>query len=367
MTAALFVLFSAALTWRVYQLVRSPRLPNWAVTVTIAAFALAFLAQQRGVTTWFDGLTAPGGARLANNVLLSCGVCSLLIFFLGSALGPRQARRVALELVPLAAAIAVMTVALAITPVPLRGAALGPDTVHEPGIALFYFGGGAYLIYAITACAVWIGRYQRVADPHLRTGLRIGAASLVAAAAGSVFRALYLVLAWVFDVTVPALLWLGVPLVILGSVLFLAGITYPGVRARVAAVVRRRRHRADHHRLAPLWTLLVAAYPSIVLRTPPGSGLRDRFAVHRRYYRRVIEIRDGLVQLSPYLETDLASLAADDPSAAAAALRAALARQASGEVSDGRAKLVLPGGGADLESDVRPLLSLSTSLVGKES
>ncbi|MEU4668814.1 MAB_1171c family putative transporter [Amycolatopsis sp. NPDC023774] len=366
MTVAFFALFTAALAWHVYQLVRSPRLPNWAVTVTIAAFALAFLVQQREVTTWFDGLTAPGGARLANNVLLACGVCALLIFFLGCALGPHQVRRVALELVPPTVAIAVMTFAPATTPVPLRGAALGPDTVHEPGIAWFYFGGGAYLIYAITAYAVWIARYQRVADPHLRTGLRIGAASLVAAATGSVVRALYLVVAWVFDVTLPALLWLSVPLVVLGSVLFLAGITYPGVRARVAAVVRRRRHRADHHRLPPLWTRLVAAYPSIVLRTP-GNGRRDRFAVHRRYYRRVIEIRDGLVQLSPYLETNLASLAADDPSAAAAALRGALARQASGEASDGGPSSCCRPAGADLESDVRPLLSLSATLAGKES
>ncbi|QRP45205.1 MAB_1171c family putative transporter [Amycolatopsis sp. FDAARGOS 1241] len=338
----------------------SPRLPNWAVTVTIAAFALAFLWQQRGISAWFDGVTTPGGARLAVNVLLSCGVCSLLIFFLGSALGPPRARRVALEFVPLGAAIAVLTVGTAVTPVPLRGAALGPATVHEPGIALFYLGGGLYLIYAITACAVWIVRYQRVADPHLRTGLRIGAASLAAAAAGSVFRALYTVFA-LFGAVVPVLLWPGIPLVIVGSLLFLAGITYPGVRARFAALAQRRRHRSDHARPAPLWTFLVKAYPSIVLRTPPGHPWRERFVVHRRYYRRVIEIRDGLVQLSPYLEADPASLAADEPAAAAAALRSALARHAAGEASDGRAKLVLPGG-SDLESDVRPPLSLAASL-----
>jgi hypothetical protein len=237
--------------------------------------------------------------------------------------------------------------------------------VHVSGIALFYLGAGLYLIYAIVACVWWITRYQRTADRHLRTGLRLAAAGLAAAAIGSTFRALYIVIAWAFGPVVPALLWLGVPFVVIGSVLFLAGITYPGVRARLSALGRRRRHRDDLERLAPLWTLLAKAYPSIVLRTPPG-GMRDRLAVHRRYYRRVIEIRDGLVQLSPYLETDFATLTAEDPAAAAKALRRALDRQIAGEANDGRAKLVLPGGASDLESDVRPLLALSAAVSGKD-
>ncbi|MDT8909544.1 MAB_1171c family putative transporter [Amycolatopsis sp. PS_44_ISF1] len=358
------VLFTSTLGWRVYQLVRSPRLPNWAVTVTIAGFAAAFLFQQKAISDWIDALTAPGGARLTNNVLLACAACGLLVFFHGSALGAGQARRVLLELVPLAAAVTLMSVATVVTPAPLRGAALSPDTVHVAGTAMFYLGAGLYLIYAIAASGWWITRYQRTADRHLRTGLRLAAAGLAGAAIGSAFRALYIVVAWAFGPVVPALLWLGVPFVIVGSLLFLAGITYPGVRARVSELNRRRRRRQDLDRLAPLWTLLAQAYPSVVLRTPPG-GLRERFAVHRRYYRRVIEIRDGLVQLSPYLETDFAALTAEDPAAAANALRRALERHRAGEETDGRAKLVLPGGANDLESDVRPLLALSAAVSGK--
>jgi uncharacterized protein DUF6545 len=359
------LLFVLALGWRVYQLVRSPRLPNWAVTATIAAFTAAFLFQQKGISDWFDGLTAPGGSRLANNVLLACAACALLVFFHGSALGAGHVRRVLLELVPLAAAIVLMFVATGLTPVPLRGAALSPTNVHVSGIALFYLGAGLYLIYAITACVWWITRYQRTADRHLRTGLRLAAAGLASAAIGSTFRALYIVVAWAFGPAVPVVLLLGMPFVILGSVLFLAGISYPGVRARFSALGRRRRRRDDLERLTPLWTLLATAYPTIVLRTPPG-GMRDRLAVHRRYYRRVIEIRDGLVQLSPYLDTDFAALTAEDPAAAAKALRRALDRHAAGEENDGRAKLVLPGGASDLESDVRPLLALSAAVSGKD-
>jgi hypothetical protein len=202
-----------------------------------------------------------------------------------------------------------------------------------------------------------------VADRNLRIGLRLSAVGMACAAAGSVFRALYIVVAWAFGPVVKVLLLLGVPFVVVGGMLFLAGVTYPGLRARVAALRRRRQHRREHRALAPLWTVLVRAFPSIVLRTPPRRG--DRLSprgVHRVHYRRVIEIRDGLVQLSPYLDADFGEVVATDPAAAAAALKAALARHAAGEASDGRAKQVLPAGADDLESDVRPLLALSAAM-----
>jgi len=361
------VLFATALAWRIYQTYRAPRrLPNWAITVTIVCVAGSFLAQQKVISGWLDGLTGKGTGRLVNNILLAIGVCALLIVFLGSALGPRRPGRVLFELIPLSGAIALMLVAMAITPPEMRGLALSPKLVHEPGVALFYLGAGSYLIYGLAACAWWIFRYIRAADRHLKTGLKLGAAGLICLAVGSVFRALYIVIAWAFGPSIPLLLTVAVPLVLLGSVLFLAGITYPGVRARFAALRRRRQHQRHHDELTPLWTALAGVYPNIVLRTTP-QGRWERWrprTVHRRYYRRVIEIRDGLVQLSPYLDTDLTALAADDPRAAAAALKTAIARQTAGEETDGRAKLVLPGGAADIESDVRPLLALSAAVSG---
>ncbi|MEV6912912.1 MAB_1171c family putative transporter [Amycolatopsis sp. NPDC051071] len=360
-------LFATALAWRIYQTYRAPRvLPNWAITVTIVFVACSFLAQQKVISDWLDGLTGKGTGRLVNNVMLAFAVCALLIVFLGSALGPRRPLRVLFELVPLAAAIALMFIAMAITPVQARGLALSPKLVHEPGVALFYLGAGLYLIYGLLACTWWIFRYIRTADRHLRTGLKLSAAGLIGLSAGSVLRALYIVIAWAFGPSIPVLLTVAVPLILLGIVLFLAGITYPGARARFAALRRRRQHRLHHERLTPLWTVLAEVYPNIVLRTTP-RGPWDRWhprTVHRHYYRRVIEIRDGLVQLSPYLETDLTALAVDDPRGAAAALRTAIARQAAGEETDGRAKLVLPGGAADIESDVRPLLALSAAISG---
>ncbi|MET9001832.1 MAB_1171c family putative transporter [Amycolatopsis sp. Hca4] len=352
------VLFAAALAWRIYQVTRAPTVPNWAVTACVAGFAAAFLLQQTVVSDEVDALLGLGAARVANNALLACGLCALVIFFLGSALGPRRYRRVAAELVPLAVAIALMVVAMALTPPELRGLPLGPSTIHDGGVAAFYLGAGLYLIYGLIACTAWIVRYQRVADRNLRIGLRLSAIGMASAAAGSVFRALYIVVAWAFGPVVKVLLLLGVPFVVAGGMLFLAGVTYPGLRARISALRRRRQHRHEHAALAPLWTVLVEAFPSIVLRTPP----RGRGGVNRVHYRRVIEIRDGLVQLSPYLDADFGEVVATDPGAAAAALKTALRRHADGEPSDGRAKQVLPAGADDLESDVRPLLALSAAM-----
>lgn len=358
------VLFAVALAWRIYQVTRAPTVPNWAVTACVAGLAAAFLLQQQVISDAVDEVAGRGAARVANNALLACAVCALVIFFLGSALGPRRYRRVVAELVPLAAAITLMVVTMSLTPPELRGRALGPSTIHDSGIAAFYLGAGLYLIYGLIACTAWIVRYQRVADRNLRIGLRLGAIGLASAAAGSVFRALYIVVAWAFGPVVKILLLLGVPFVIVGGMLFLVGVTYPGARARFAALRRRRRHRREHAALTPLWTVLVRAFPSIVLRTPPrrrGERLSPR-RVHRVYYRRVIEIRDGLVQLSPYLDADFGAVVATDPGAAAAALKTALERHAAGEETDGHAKQVLPAPADDIESDVRPLLALSAAM-----
>ena len=184
-----------------------------------------------------------------------------------------------------------------------------------------------------------------MADRNLRIGLRLGAIGMASAAVGSIFRALYIVVAWAFGPVVKVLLLLGVPFVIVGGMLFLRRRHLPrragaglGVAAAPPAPPRARGARLPCGRS---WS---EAFPSIVLRTPPrrrGDRLSPR-GIHRVHYRRVIEIRDGLVQLSPYLDADFGEVVAADPAAAAAALKTALERHAAGEESDGHAKQVLP-------------------------
>ncbi|MET7501758.1 DUF6545 domain-containing protein [Streptomyces microflavus] len=67
---------------------------------------------------------------------------------------------------------------------------------------------------------------------------------------------------------------------------------------------------------ATLLTALVTAYPELVLNQDPPASRWDGFRLrrtHTRFYRRLIECRDGLVRLSPYL----ASVAPDIDLAAA--------------------------------------------------
>jgi hypothetical protein len=61
-------------------------------------------------------------------------------------------------------------------------------------------------------------------------------------------------------------------------------------------------HRQAYRGLEPLWTAMNQAFPQDALhRVPQGKARRllIRHSMHHRYYRRAIECRDGLVQISP--------------------------------------------------------------------
>ncbi|MFF1568054.1 DUF6545 domain-containing protein [Streptomyces sp. NPDC058293] len=61
------------------------------------------------------------------------------------------------------------------------------------------------------------------------------------------------------------------------------------------------RHRREHARLEPMWTLMCKRHPTSYSRPAPGSGY-DRWRrsrnVHRLRHRRVIECRHGLVAIA---------------------------------------------------------------------
>ncbi|MDH6113855.1 hypothetical protein P3T36_005633 [Kitasatospora sp. MAP12-15] len=112
--------------------------------------------------------------------------------------------------------------------------------------------------------------------------------------------------------------------------------------ARAAAPLRRRRWACRSHlALAPLWTALYQAFPEIAL-APPGRRRARRLPrdVQFALYRRVIEIRDGLLLLRPHLpplgaELEESAAGSAGPAAEAAVIVRALARASSGERSTG--------------------------------
>ncbi|AXB42863.1 MAB_1171c family putative transporter [Amycolatopsis albispora] len=114
-----------------------------------------------------------------------------------------------------------------------------------------------------------------------------------------------------------------------------------------------RRHR-QFRRLGPLWRALYRADPAIAL-DPPGVPdvlvVRD---LRLRLYRRVIEIRDGLLALRPYRSPGSATgTAAAEAAAIAAALRA---RDGGVPPAD---RPVDVAGGADLAGDTEFLAEVS--------
>ncbi|MEV8597810.1 DUF6545 domain-containing protein [Streptomyces sp. NPDC052012] len=112
------------------------------------------------------------------------------------------------------------------------------------------------------------------------------------------------------------------------------------------------------------------AFPEDSLRrTHPGTwfdAISPR-AVHRRYYRRVIECRDGLVRISPFLVQHVPDGSQDgshavSPETAARHLRAALNAYTLDQPAPAQALPIAVPDGGDLEADVRELVLLSDAL-----
>jgi hypothetical protein len=195
-----------------------------------------------------------------------------------------------------------------------------------------------------------------VGDAFLRLGLRL----VVAGTAGAV---LYLVNKTVlaasprFGFAYPPghTVLLGTALPAAAHVLVLLGVALPALTGWLS---RYRLHR----RLRPLWTALYRADPAIALAPTAVPDVFALTGLRMRLYRRVIEIRDGLLALRPYQDPRIAAAAREEAARAgfrgqrleteieAAVVAAALrARDGGGAVPNDSPVLV--SGGRDLDSD----------------
>ncbi len=364
-----WVLLLLALVWKVYQLFRAPhdrplRAVTFCITCATAFFSLGVPSAARGL----DWLLGHGAGKLAQNCLLLATVYWLLCFYVYSAAEPGQAaRRVHREAVALAVAVTVLTAATLATPSAVRGRVYGAADMRVGQVALFYVVVGLYLVYALSAALSWTWRYARISGRPLATGLWFAATALACMVVASAGRAVFDVVRWRGG-TVPAALNQIVALLLaLAIPLFVIGVSYPGVVMRLAAARIWWQHRQAYHRLRPLWTLLHEAYPQDALNRFPAGRWREALSVrgvHRRYYRRVIECRDGLVRISPYLVQQGVPDEAV-PSVLAEQLRSALRTQAAGGTAGSRAVgLALPQEDG-LDADVRQLVALSDALTSR--
>ncbi|HEY3710593.1 MAG TPA: MAB_1171c family putative transporter [Amycolatopsis sp.] len=241
--------------------------------------------------------------------------------------------------------------------------ALTPDLKPQsPWVMEYCFAYAAAQIPAF-AGVIRLGlRYARPAGPaSLRAGLYLAVAGT---AAGVVYLVNKTVLAaaprWGFEYPPGHAFLLSKALPAAAHVLVLVGVTLPGAAAWLG---RCRRYR----RLRPLWTALYRADPAIALDPPAGPRRLVPWGLRMRLYRRVIEIRDGLLALQPYRDPAVAVAAREsgataglrgrrlDAAVEAAAVVAALRARADGVVPDAEASAAgestATPGGDDLDSD----------------
>ncbi|MCK2244703.1 MULTISPECIES: MAB_1171c family putative transporter [unclassified Crossiella] len=357
MTAVYPIATYLTLTWVLFLLARRPHdIRLRAIVGVVACWALAYPFQELAN----DHVTLlglpPMAARFLQHSLFLIAVNFLIVFFLHSALEEELARRRARWCaVPLGVAVTVLLVTAALTP-----PAADTNDQSVTSIAVFFLTSNLYVVFGFTLSCVWTLRHARGAEPRLARGLRLAAVGLAGIVAADLVFLPTVLIRWSGGFAPRWFVDIGITLVLLGIVLFLAGVCYPAAGMRVAGLGVWWQHLRLYRRLYPLWTILHERFPQDTLESLPANTLRELYGlrgVHRRYYRRVIECRDGLVRISPYLGC---SRRAGLP--LAEQLRAALRAHAAGIPAAVHAVPVAIPRAEGLEADVRELVALSDAL-----
>jgi len=216
-----------------------------------------------------------------------------------------------------------------------------------PAVYMFVF--LAYMAYVLGDVMIGCWHYAGSAGGALGVGLRLMAAGCGCAILYAVFKAAALALVS-FGSGMPGLLesTIGRALVALAGVLVASGVSLPALVRRWQGARRWWHSYAAHDELYPLWSALIAVTPGLALERP-GSRIWDRLRVRdmdMRLYRRVIEIRDGRLELrelfAPSVAVASQSLVPDrglhgraaDAFVEAKVLEAALLAAATGQAID---------------------------------
>ncbi|MEU6918488.1 MAB_1171c family putative transporter [Streptomyces olindensis] len=362
----------AGTAWKAVDLARAPhdrvlRLLVLALFLLTAGDVLGFPEVRERLMAF----TPTGVGKVAFNALYMSGLTMLILFFVASTRGSPTAfrRRRRRHTALLAGALATMVMSMVATPPALRDHSLSTPHMAEPGIACFYLVGNVFFVYAYVVSGQWALRYARRASWHLARSLRTMTAGLFGLALTAADRVVLVLLRIDVPGSHPELETLNLVLtdVALGCVL-IGIVLFAGVQlaTHLRSVLS---HRRMYEQLAPLWQALVSAYPELVLNREPSRPRWSRPRLrrtHARFYRRLIECRDGLVRLSPYLAlaapgTDLARCGPDQ---LARHITKALALKPETEDPDTAlpaARVALPTGN-DLGADADTLVTLSTAL-----
>lgn len=334
------VVLACGLLWLATQLSRLREAPR---LIALLGLLLCW------AISWPFGLAANTGtpllgldrldARTVEHALRLVATACLLAFILWTPLPQRfrsAARRRTVvawwwQAALLAAAILALTGNSTTTPPELRdqladlaggSAVTGAATPVGSGfVARFFLIENTYYAAAFIVATVWVsGHLRRPIPASLVAGLRtlqIGSITLVVATA---LLSTSGVIRWIGQPPPVALTSVGLVLMGAGLLTTVVGLAIPAIWSSLATlrILQKQRHIARE--LEPLWTELRYAFPGEAQARPddelgPGpdgaqySGSAGPVAespvlrwLSRGYYRRLIECRDGLHRLSPYLQ-----------------------------------------------------------------
>ncbi|MCQ4079765.1 hypothetical protein NGB36_03935 [Streptomyces sp. RB6PN25] len=363
--------------WKIIDLVRAPhdRVLRLLVACLLLLAAGEILSYPQANSA-VDSLTALGVGKIAFNAIYMSGLAALILFFVSSTRRSRARyrRHLRIHTSLLAGVVIALVVSMTATPPAMRGHTLTTAHMAQPGIASFYLIGNAYFLYAYATSGSWALRYARMAGRHLALGLRTTALGLFGLAITSVNRMIWVFLRINHPVSHQAFNTVNWSLNDWSMGVVLIGISYSASVQLIAHLRSVVRHRRMYHELTPLWTALAGAYPELILKREPARSRWSRLRVrrtHERFYRRLIECRDGLVRLSPYVarvapDADLARGRAEH---LARYICQALALKPSAEDPDtafSAARVALPTEN-DLGADARELIAISHAYAERQS
>ncbi|MFJ4649653.1 MAB_1171c family putative transporter [Nocardia sp. NPDC088792] len=358
----------AGLVWMLSLVARRPQdIPLRWITAMVACWtanvSCIMQATEGGYLLGLD----PMWWQLIGQILVVTGAYCQVRFFSFTLLDEQRATvRGKWNALMLVIVVIVLVVATVIMPADLRLVAAKVASRQEPdahgvaAIAWFYTTANAFVVYANVMSVVLVGSAVRYAAGWFRRALLIttvGLTTLLLDCIIFVFNGAVLFV----DIDLPTPVHTtGVVLLLPGMALTVIGISLPAAVTRVTTARIWLSHGRIYHALAPLWDLLHAEFPEDALTRLPTNHRIRLSGVHRRFYRRVIECRDGLVRISPHVAKVRNEGLAD--AALAVQLVAALdLRSAGSSVGESAAPIALPTADG-LDADVSALVALSRDL-----
>jgi hypothetical protein len=344
-----------------FAVIRSPR------DLVLRYFALVVLLLALQQTWAIDEYSTPTLARLAINVLGLWAAFGKVCFF-RTALH-RQGRprpRLHREALVVVCVAAVEVATMLLAPPEIRPAMGQPRNGHFVEALIFELVTTGYL--ASVSCRVirWTWRLLRRVDNNLyRVSLAlVGFASTISLLSGALDVVVHITAFAVPSTALamqPYYVFIYFPVAV-GFGIFFAGAMTPVFVEAFWSIPVAVLQLTEYRMMGTLWGALRGEFPKM--------NLRRQWGIHRRYYRRGVEIRDGLVLLKDYYNADVAEVAerasrnrGENVAVTAMVVAAALVREALKAHQEGRLPerrhAVPTSGASDWATDTAWIVSLA--------